>query len=34
MQSDLTVARDSIRLGPVDGFPEAQGAHDPGPVEA
>jgi peptidase M42 family hydrolase len=33
MQSDLTVARDTIRLGPVDGFPEAQGAHDPGPVE-
>ena len=34
VQSDLTVARDSRRLGPVDGFPEAQGARDPGPVEA
>ncbi len=34
MQTELTVARDHYRLGPVEGFPEAQGAHDPGTVEA
>lgn len=34
MQSELTVARDTTRMGPVEGFPEAQGAFDPGPVDA
>ncbi|NBC34185.1 MAG: osmoprotectant NAGGN system M42 family peptidase [Alphaproteobacteria bacterium] len=33
MQTELTVARDTARLGPVEGFPEGQGAYDPGPVE-
>lgn len=33
MQSEVTVKRDREVLGPIEGFPEGQGAVDPGPIE-